>query len=413
MLTKFLHYSNHRNIVLSGIIISSISGCTFLPSSGPSGFRINFDSGRQSGGMSYQVLKINDDVLSVLKDTSPKPACLAIAGRPMDASFRERGMERFGSPIIQKIAPGDLIHISVIETDSRLFVPSLQTGQGGASPITPLPPQRLDESGQITVPYVGRVQAQNRLPNEIEAEIREKLNSQSAGIQVVVTVSERAGGNMVTVSGDVRAPMMVPISPAGTRVLDVISAAGGNPGDPFDYMVTLTRAGKNISEPLRTIFDNPTKNIYLQAGDTIVLRKRPLNFLAFGATGKVSNFPINVEDLNLVEAIANSGGPIDQQANPSTIFVYRQESPEVLQKLNKKCVENANITTPVIYRLELNDPKGFFYATNFMVRDRDVIYYANSGSVGVLKFMALLNTLVGPAVSGISAWNTTSLIMGR
>lgn len=363
--------------------------------------------------MSYQLLQIDDEVLGILKETSPRPACLAIAGRPMDESFKERGIERLGIPRIQKIAPGDLVQISIVETDSRLFVPSLQSGQGAATPIISLPAQRLDETGEISVPYAGRIIVKDRLPKDIEEEIRNKLNSQSAGIQVLVTIPDSKGGNLVTVSGDVRVPCMVPVSPAGTRILDAISAAGGNPGDPFDYMVTITRAGKNISEPLRTIFDDPAKNILLQAGDTVVLRKRPLNFLALGATGKVSSFPINVEDLNLVEAIASSGGPNDQQANPATIFVYRQESPEVLNRLAKKNLPAGSSTVPVIYQLKLNDPKGIFYATNFMVRDRDVIYFANSGSVGVMKFMSLLNTLVGPAVSGISAWNTTSLIMGR
>lgn len=390
-----------------------LTGCTFLPSAGPSGYQVQKQSGHQYGEMSYHVLKLDDKVLKAVRDTSPHPACLAIAGRPMDESFKERGLQRFGAPLIQKISPGDLLQVSIIETDSRLFVPSLQSGQGAASPITSLPPQRLDESGEITIPYAGRVKVKDRLPNEVEAEIRDKLNSKSADAQVVVNVVDRKGGNMITVSGDVRAPMMVPISPAGSRVLDVISAAGGNPGDPFDYMVTVTRAEKNISEPLRTIFDNPSMNILLQAGDTVVLRKRPLNFLTFGATGKVSNFPIIVEDLNLVEALAISGGPIDNLANPSTIYVYRQETPEVLNLLGKKILTEGKATAPVIYRLQLNDPKGFFYATNFMVRDRDVIYYATSGSVGAMKFMALLNTLVGPAISGISAWNTTSLIMGR
>jgi len=387
--------------ILSLSLLVGLTGCTFLPSSGPSGFRIKNQSGSKSGHTSYQLLEINDQVLDVLKATSPRPACLAVAGRPMDESFKQRGIESLGVPKTQKIAPGDMVHISFIENDSRLFLPSLQSGLGAASPLFALPPQRLDETGEISVPYAGRIKVKDRLPKDIEDEIREKLNSQSTGIQVMVTIPDRMGGNLVTVSGDVRTPCMVPVSPAGTRILDVISAAGGNPGDPFDYMVTVTRAGRNISEPLRTIFDEPSKNILLQAGDTVVLRKRPLNFLALGATGKVSSFPIIVEDLNLVEAIASSGGPNDNQANPATIFIYRQESPEVLSRLGKKNPAGAVSTVPIIYQLNLHDPSGFFLANNFTMRDRDVIYYAPAGSTGLMKFMGLINTFIAPAVSGL------------
>ena len=98
--------------------------------------------------------------------------------------------------------------------------------------------------------------------------------------------------------------------------------------------------------------------------------------------------------------MAASGGPSDMEANPATIFVYRHEPAKMLADLGKDVVGTES-TQPVIYQLDLTDPRGFFLANNFFVRDNDVIYYAPAGSRGVYKFMSLINTFVAPAVSGL------------
>ena len=88
------------------------------------------------------------------------------------------------------------------------------------------------------------------------------------------------------------------------------------------------------------------------------------------------------------------------RAHPAAVFVYRRESRRVLEALGHSGASSAGSgTVPVIYQLELQNPEGFFYASNFMVRDQDILYYANAGAVGVGKFMGLLNTLLSPVVS--------------
>jgi polysaccharide export outer membrane protein len=398
------------SLTFGSLGLIGLSSCTFLPSSGPSGYKIKADSGYKKDGLSYKVFRIDEGVLGVVKQHSPHPTCLAVNERGIDASFRERGLEKLGEPAKQTIQPGDLINIAIVETDARLFVPSLSSGTGMASPITALPSQRLDQSGKITVPYIGRVHAAGRMPSEVEAEIKESLKLKTADAQVLLSVSDRAGGNMVTIAGDVRLPARIPLSPSGTRVLDAISASGGCPGDPFDYMVTVTRGGSSLSDPLRMIYDNPQKNINLQAGDAVVIRKRVLNFLAFGATGKIAKIPINVEDLSLTEAMADTGGANDMQANPANVFVYRLENPAIPEKLGAKNVDSGAKSVPVIYQIQLNDPRGYFYANQFTIRDRDIIFYASAGSVGLMKFMNILNTLAAPAVTGLSGMSAAKVL---
>jgi polysaccharide export outer membrane protein len=232
----------------------------------------------------------------------------------------------------------------------------------------------------------------------------------TADPQVIVSVTERQGGDLVSVAGDVKTPARVPVSLAGTKVVDAIAAAGGSLSAPYDTMVTVTRSNQVRSDSLQSVYDDPKKNILLQPGDTVVLRKRPLSFVAFGATGRPGSYPITVEDLQLNDAIAASGGPTDLQANPATIFVYREEPKPLLQSLGKTNLSGAGDTTPVVYQLDLHDPRGFFHASHFTVRDQDVIYFAPAGSAGVMKFMSLINTFVAPAVSGLGVAGSASTL---
>jgi polysaccharide export outer membrane protein len=385
-----------------------LPGCTFLPSSGPSGFMIRHKAGK----LGYELLPIDGATLQAIASTSGKADYMAAGGRKSDRMFGARGLDALNAPTSHKIALGDVISIAIYETDSALFRSSLAAGAGGAlsvNPMTALPPQVIDQSGEITVPFVGRVRALGKLSRDVEVEIRDGLKLKTADPQVVVTVLERRGGNLASITGDVRQPSQIQIALAGTRLLDAIAQAGGTPSAPHDTMVTVTRGGTTRSDPLQEVYDSPAKNIFLQPADTVVLRKRALSFMAFGSTGRVGSYPIPIEDINLSEAVAQSGGPADLQANPATIFVYRQEPAGLLRQLGKE-PRLPGETVPIVYQLDLHNPEGFFYANNFTVRDRDVIFYGAAGSAGVQKFMSLINTFLAPALGGAGAAASVSIL---
>jgi len=261
--------------------------------------------------------------------------------------------------------------------------------------------------GDISVPFAGRVRALGRLPGDLETEITTLLKDKTVDPQVIVTVAKREGGDLVSVGGDVRSPSQVSVSLAGTRLVDAITAAGGSTVRPHQAMVSVTREGMTRYDSLQDIYDTQAKNILLQPSDTVLLRNRPLGYLVFGAGGKIGNLPIEIEDLSLAEAIARSGGPDDNRANPATVFLYRQESRQFLEAVGQSNLPPGD-TVPVIYQLELQKPEGFFFAKNFMVRDKDILYYGSAGSVGVLKFMSLLNAFFAPARSGLSLTSPAS-----
>lgn len=378
-----------------------LGGCTFLPSSGPSAFRLKVDSGKAGVKPEYRVLQLTQPTAELVRKYSPTPVYFAADGRFTDTLFRKKGIERLGHGHSQGIRDGDVVRISIYETGGGLFMPmGGQTGAGGA-PLTVLPEQTVDKSGAVTVPYVGRLDVRGKLPSEIEKEIVSKLGEKTVNPQVVVTVVARKGGDVATVGGDVKAPIMVPVSLAGTRLLDAIMAAGGAASRPHQTMVSVTRGASTLSDSLQDIFDQPRKNISLQPHDTVLVRNRPLSFLVFGAGGKVSAVPIDIEDLSLAEALATTGGPNDNRANPAAVFIFRKERRALLESLGEKNLPDGDFL-PVIYQLNLLKPDGFFVASDFNVRDKDILYYSSSSSVGVLKFMALLNAFFAPARSGFA-----------
>jgi len=386
------------------------SSCTFLPSSGPSASRIRKDAATRPSDNSYQLVKLEGQNLQTLKSFNPKPSYLSAGGRELDTLFRNRGIQNIGDGHPLSILAGDIIEVHIFETGGGLFSPLAGEGQSGGSPITRLPPQRIDGSGEITIPYVGRLKAIGKAPGELEAEIKEKLREKTVEPQVIVGITTREGGDLISVGGDVKRASQIPVSQAGTRLIDAITAAGGTDVRPHQTMVSVTRNHVTRADSLQDVYDRPEKNIQLQPGDTVLLRNRPLTFLVFGAGGKVGNFPIDIEDLSLAEALARSGGPRDLQANPGAIFIYRLESSSFLKAIGREPLLGSETHVPVIYQLELQDPSGFFLAKNFLVRDKDIIYYSTAGSVGVTKFMGLINTFLAPAMGTAGAASSATIL---
>ena len=89
---------------------------------------------------------------------------------------------------------------------------------------------------------------------------------------------------------------------------------------------------------LSEIAANPMQNIQLQPGDAIYIGYKPKYFVAFGATGQSTTlaqlnrrFAFTDPSLTLADALALAGGLEDDRANPTGVFLYRQESQATLR----------------------------------------------------------------------------------
>jgi polysaccharide export outer membrane protein len=141
-------------------------------------------------------------------------------------------------------------------------------------------------------------------------------------------------------------------------------------------------------------------NIWAWPGDTIYLYKEPQTFLAFGASGQQGQFPFSAGGnssawrMTLAEAVAASGGLLDLQADPGSVFLFRREPRELAQRLVVDCSKMDGPTVPIVYSVSFVDPAGYFLATKVQMHNKDVLFVANAQSVDITKFANFLNTLI-------------------
>jgi polysaccharide export outer membrane protein len=376
--------------------------------------------------------------------SKPLPYCLVpVTPAVVDvvAANRERLAGRFvdrQGPVAVQIGTGDLVSVTLFESAAGgLFFP-IEGGLRNGNFLT-IPPQLVDEKGDITIPYAGAIKARGRTAEQIQAAIVDALKDRALEPQAIVTVTERHYA-MVSVLGEVNTPVRFPANLSGERVLDAIARAGGIKSQGQDTWVMVQRDHKVAVAPFEALAYEPANNIFIQPLDVIYVYKEPQTFLAFGAVGASSTtgsiaiststggfegtstttgqaqFPFGSWRLSLAEALAKASGLLDERADPSWVFLYRAERQHVAKALGLACAVTDGPYVPVIYEVNLRDPAAMFLATQFPMRNKDVIYVANAHAVETTKFMnhlRLMNaTIQDPINTAIAAFALQTAIKG-
>jgi polysaccharide export outer membrane protein len=222
--------------------------------------------------------------------------------------------------------------------------------------------------------------------------------------QAIVTLVEQRASS-ISVLGDVRNAGRFPASASGERLLDAIARGGGLSAPGYESWVVLEREGRRALAPFGALVDEPANNIYVRPRDVIYVFREPQTFLAFGASGRQGQFAFEAWRISLAEAVAKSSGLNDGSADPASIFVYRGESRETAQRLGVDISKLDGEIVPIIYNINLRDPAGYFLASNFEMRNKDVIYVSNANSVESSKFLNYLRLIVATANDPIIAAN--------
>ena len=294
-------------------------------------------------------------------------------------------------PEVVTVNVGDVISVTIYEARSGgLFIPT----EAGVRPgnFVTLPSQTVDKSGFISIPYVGLVKAQGRSANAIGESISRGLRERAVEPQVVVSFVQRNGAE-VSVLGEVQESVRYSLGFEGDKILDAIAEAQGPRIPGHEALVTLQRNGIEYTIPFDVLLQDPKKNVYLRTNDTIYIYREPRTFLVYGAA-QSGNYPFEKRKVFLSEALATARGLTDGRADPAEIYIYRHENPDQVYKfadLKNTPAEHAT-DVPVIYRLNLRKPEGFFMAQKFEVRDDDIVYVANAESVEFTKFLNLVSS---------------------
>ncbi|MDC0736866.1 polysaccharide biosynthesis/export family protein [Cognatishimia sp. SS12] len=325
-----------------------VSSCG-LPRPGPNKREIYAGSVQQQGDAF--VVAVND---RVTRATAVTPAL------GFSDAFKNAG--QLGSDTIR---PGDVLSLTIWENvDKPLLGPE---GQVAAV----LEEVQVDGAGFIFVPYAGRIRAAGNTPEAIRRVIRTKLEDQTPDPQVEV---RRAAGDGATVSvvGAVTGQGVYPIERPTRTLASMLARAGGVAIEPEIAQVLVLRNGSTGKIWFQDLYDHPHLDIALRGGDRILVEADTRAFTALGATGTQSRVSFETQTLSAIEAIAQVGGLNSAAADPTGVFVFRNEpAPIANQVLGRDDLIGAQ---RLVYVLDLTEPNGMFRARDFVIRDGDTLY---------------------------------------
>jgi len=83
------------------------------------------------------------------------------------------------------------------------------------------------------------------------------------------------------------------------------------------------------------------------------------------------------------------------------VFIFRLEPRSAEITAESPQLATSEGLVPVIYRIDLRDPRSLFWIQSFPVKDRDVLYVSNAPVWELQKFLNLLFTLAYPVQTGV------------
>ncbi len=330
------------------LVVTLVATCG-LPRTGPNRREL-FRGSVQNQGDAF-VVTVNDRVIR---------ATSVVEALGFSDSFINAG--QIGSDTIR---PGDMLSLSIWEnvTDPLL-------GPTG-TPRSELAEVQVDGAGFIFIPYAGRIRAAGNTPDGLRQIITRNLDEQTPDPQVIVRRVEGDGAT-VSVVGAVGGQGVFPIERPTRTLSAMLANAGGVTIEPEIAQITVVRGSHTGTIWFEDLYDNPELDIALRANDRILVEEDTRTFTALGATNAQTRVPFDSQTISAIEAIATVGGLNPSLADPTGVFILRNE-PEAIarQVLGRNDISG---TQRMIYVLDLTAPTGMFEARDFVIRDEDTLY---------------------------------------
>jgi polysaccharide export outer membrane protein len=368
-------------VFLAFAAIAALAACSSLPEDGPTARMIDRHASGGPAKPRYDVVDLDYRVAQLI---AANPAA------PLTA-LRNTGSDK----PTDIIAVGDTLAVSIYQP---LLMPLAPTATATATPEAGVGPQSLprsvvDDHGAILVPYAGTVVVAGYTPNEAAGVIRRSLQGKIANPQVLVSTIA-SPRNSVVVIGEVGKPGRYPLTANSDRLLDALANAGGPTKQARDLTVTVVRGDQSASIVLQTLLDDPSENIRLGPLDQVRVTPSPRKVDVFGAVGKSAQIPIEDDTLSLAGALARIGGLNPTTANAQSVLLFRFERPDVAKALGVSFPDIPGLKgVPIVYRLNLRDPSGYFVAGKFQVDPDDLIYVPTADLAEVQKFFLVINSI--------------------
>jgi len=367
---------------VSLILLAGLTGCATLPTSGPTGKQVE---------------------RSALDPENPSPIRLvqveAAADLPVAADVQGPTLADLAPPPTDMIGPGDILDINIYEAGVTLFTGGSSAAAGAQVGVNPgvqaqrLPPSRVDDNGDISIPYAGKIHVVGHTVGEVEAMVRRSLHGLSQNPQVLISLSQ-AITNSVIVSGEVARPGRLVLQTNRETLSDVVALAGGYRGNAKDLTLRVFRRSDTIDIAINDLLDNPKLDVRAYPGDRLMLINNPRTYSVMGAPSVVQQIPFTRSKVSLAEAIATAGGANPGLGDPAAIFLFRYVRDE------------AGNEVPVVYHLNMMKTGTFFLAQRFAMKDKDVLYFGNARANQPGKLLALISQLFSPIMTVTAAVQT-------
>lgn len=362
-------------------LLAGLAGCATLPSSGPTGRQIEKTAIAPEDGSPIQIVEIH-----AAADIPVTAGIVSPAAQLPDQDPSPTDM----------VGPGDILDISIYEAGVTLFASSVNNNaltQMSSNPgvqVQKLPPTRIDDQGDIAIPYAGTLHVAGLTTGQIEAAIRNALRRLSQNPQVIVTLGETIT-NSIIIGGEVAKPGRLVLHTNRESLSDVIALAGGYRGNSKDLMARIMRGTSNVDVRVNDMVENPALDVRMRPGDRLMLVDDPRTYSILGASGRVEQVPFRRSSVSLAEAVATAGGTNPNLGDPAAIFLFRYA----------KDAEGKEV--PMVYHLNMMQTGSYFLSQKFVMQDNDVLYFGNAAANQPSKLVQLISQLFSPVLTVTSA----------
>jgi polysaccharide export outer membrane protein len=274
-------------------------------------------------------------------------------------------------PPAYRIGTGDTLYITVWD-HPELTVPA------GPQQQSTMAGRQIQADGSLFYPYIGKLQAAGKTPEELREIITQRLAKYVESPQVDISVLTYAS-QRVWVTGAAQKSTTVPLTVVPMTLDDALSQAGLDQIQADLSGIKLTRDGQTYTIDLeRLAQQSGGKPIYLKNEDTVYVpyldRKE---VFVVGEVNLPGAYSFRTRDIPLSQALGRARGLAQPTANGNAVYVIR----------GSHDLQQAPST---VYQLEARSPAAFAMASQFQVHPGDVVFVGAAGITRWNRFVTQL-----------------------
>jgi polysaccharide biosynthesis/export protein len=291
------------------------------------------------------------------------------------------------------IRVGDVVTVTIFENVPEGLLSTTETRGARLEQV------QVASDGFIFVPFAGRIRAAGQTPEGLRGTIARQLDEQTPDPQVYIS-REVGDGATVSVVGRVNAQGVYPIERPTGRLTAMIARAGGVNVPTQSAFITVVRGQHRNRVSLEDLFAHPQLDIALRGGDRVLVEQDQRRFAVLGATGTQTLVPFESPSLSAIEALARVGGLDPTRADPTGVFVFRNEPEDISRRLLGR--QDLVGDQRMIYVLDLTQPNGMFHARDFLIRDGDTVYVTEAAAVQWNRQISTISGTLGATGSAVA-----------